>query len=77
MRKIVGLAAVVVLTTLATASAQQWELCVATCSNGGPGYQGGARSYWECCSFFATYCNSYGTAYWIPVDGPTVECPSV
>lgn len=76
MRKIVGLAAVLVLTSLATVEASHLEYCLATCSNGGPGYQGGAPSYYDCCTYFNMYCGSNGTAYWIPIDGPMVQCPS-
>lgn len=75
MRKIVGLATVLVLTSLATATGSQPELCVATCSNGGPGYQGPADSYWECCGYFNEICGAWGTGLWIPIDGPMVECP--
>lgn len=75
MRKIVGLAIVVVLTSLAAAEANQ-GFCLATCSNGGPGYQGGTASYYDCCVQFNMTCGSNGTAYWAPVDGPAVYCPS-
>lgn len=72
--KIAGLAAALVLTSLATASADLGS-CLATCSNGGPGYQGFTSSLQECCAHFNEICGAWGTAIWSPLEGPAYECP--
>lgn len=74
MRRIFGLTAVIVLTSLATAEAEQGQ-CLATCSNGGPGYQGITTTYYECCMYFNEICGAWGTGTWSPIDGPPYQCP--
>jgi hypothetical protein len=74
MRKILGLAAVLVLTSLTTAKANQGGQCIVDCSNSTMAYQGMTPSYRDCCGYFYDLCGAWGTATWTPWEGPAYQC---
>ena len=73
--RILGLAAVLVLTMLTTASAAPYD-CVVQCLDGSS-WQGTTSTLQECCAQFNALCGSYGSATWERPTGGLRPCPSL